>query len=155
KQHDATRLITCPRSEGCVTLKKSRLLQASDGTRRGRADFAGTRTMAKAASSPMLQLIRHVIDDQRGRQLSDQDLLRQFKDHGDAVAFDILLRRHGPMVRDVCRGVVANEADAEDAFQATFLILARKAASIRKAPSLGSWLHGVAHRTALKARAEF
>src|SRR5262249_61445304 len=118
KQHDATRLITCPRSEGCVTIKKSRPLQASDGTSRWRADFAGTRTMAKAASSPMLQLIRQVIDDQRGRQLSDQDLLRQFKDHGDAVAFDILLRRHGPMVLDGCRHVLANEADAGDAVPA-------------------------------------
>ncbi len=110
--------------------------------------------MAKAVSSPILQLIHRVIDDQRGRQLSDQDLLRRFKDQRDEAAFQILLRRHGPMVLDVCRGMLGNEADAEDAFQATFLILARKAASIRKTASLGSWLHGVAYRTALKARAQ-
>ncbi len=110
--------------------------------------------MVKAVSSPILQLIRRVIEDQQGRQLSDQDLLRRFKDQRDEAAFHLLLRRHGPMVLEVCRGVLGNEADAEDAFQATFLILARKAASVRKMASLASWLHGVAYRTALKARAQ-
>jgi cytochrome c peroxidase len=108
--------------------------------------------MAKALSSTVVQLIRR-FQDERGRPLSDPVLLEQFCEQGDEAAFATLLSRHGPMVLGVCRSVLRNEADAEDAFQATFLILARKAASIRKTASLGSWLHGVAHRTALKARA--
>jgi cytochrome c peroxidase len=110
---------------------------------------------AKALSSPILQLIRRVVRDERVRQLSDHVLLQQFCEQRDEAAFTTLLYRHGPMVLAVCRSVLgSNEADAEDVFQATFLIFARKAASIRKAVSVGSWLHGVAHRTALKARAQ-
>jgi RNA polymerase sigma factor (sigma-70 family) len=108
--------------------------------------------MAKTASSPILQLIRRVCGDPRGEGSPDQELLRRFLAEQDEAAFETLLRRHGPMVLDVCRGVLGNEADAEDAFQATFLVLAHKADSIRKAASLASFLHGVAYRTALKAR---
>lgn len=108
--------------------------------------------MGKAVSNPILQMIRRVTQDPNVLQLSDCDLLLQFRNQQDEAAFHTLLHRHGPMVLEVCRGVLGNEADVEDAFQATFLILARKAASIRKTASLGSWLHGVAHRTALKAR---
>src|SRR5262245_62805169 len=110
--------------------------------------------MAKAVSSPILHSIRQILEDQGARQLSDHHLLQQFRDQRHEAAFGTLLRRHGPMVLDVCRSVLGNEADAEDAFQATFLILARKAASIRKTGSVGSWLHGVAYRTALKARSQ-
>src|SRR5690242_2987102 len=109
--------------------------------------------MGKAASNPLLRVILQVVEDPAVREASDRDLLLQFSQRREEPAFAALLRRHGPMVLDVCRGVLGNEADAEDAFQATFLILARKAASIRKAASVGSWLHGVAHRTARKARA--
>gem|GEM_PF-246454 len=115
---------------------------------------AGCRLMAQAVPSPVLQLIRQFVEDESVRQLSDQHLLRQFSDCRDELAFGTLLRRHGPMVLNVCRGVLSNEADAEDAFQATFLILARSAGSIRKAGSVESWLHGVAYRMALKARAQ-
>jgi RNA polymerase sigma factor (sigma-70 family) len=110
--------------------------------------------MAKTASSPIVQLIRRVSRDPRLMNSPDQGLLRRFLGEGDEAAFEALLQRHGPMVLDVCRGVLGNEADAEDAFQATFLLLARKAGSIRQAASLASWLHGVARRTALRARAD-
>jgi cytochrome c peroxidase len=109
--------------------------------------------MSQTASDSVLRSIRRLVEDESARHLSDQHLLRQFSDRRDEAAFGILLRRHGPMVLNVCRGVLGNRADAEDAFQATFLILARKAASIRKSESVGSWLYGVAYRTALKARA--
>jgi RNA polymerase sigma factor (sigma-70 family) len=109
--------------------------------------------MGKAASIPILRLIRRVVEDHEVRDVSDRDLLRRFSEQRDEAAFHALLRRHGPMVFDVCRGVLGNEGDAEDAFQATFLILARKAPSLRKAASVGSWLHSVAYRAALRARA--
>src|SRR5262245_54896381 len=110
--------------------------------------------MAKAAASPILQLIRRVVEETTVRELPDRDLLERFHARQDHTAFHSLLHRHGPMVLDVCRGVLGDGPDAEDAFQASFLILAQKAGSIRKPASLGSWLHGVAHRTALKARAQ-
>ncbi len=118
-------------------------------------DAPGGKGMARAPSSPILQWIRGVAEDQRTGNASDEELLRQFHAARDESCFQALLRRHGPMVLDVCRSVLPNEADAEDAFQATFLVLARKARSVRKAAALGCWLHGVAFRTALRARAEF
>src|SRR5262245_58399643 len=109
--------------------------------------------MARTVSSPILELIRRFVEDERGRQLSDQVLLQQFTEQRDEAAFATLLWRHGPMILDVCRSVLGNDADAEEAFQATFLILVQKATSIRQTASVGHWLHGVAYRTALKARA--
>jgi RNA polymerase sigma factor (sigma-70 family) len=111
--------------------------------------------MAKTTASPILHLIRRVAEDQCLKELPDQELLRRFSGGRDEAAFSALLRRHAAMVMDICRNMLGNEADAEDAFQATFLVLARRVGAIRKKSSVGSWLHGVAYRTALKARADF
>jgi RNA polymerase sigma factor (sigma-70 family) len=85
-------------------------------------------------------------------QLIAQFLIRQH-DGADA-AFEVLVQRHGPMVMRVCRGVLRDEHEAEDAFQTTFLVLARKARSLWVNDSLASWLHGVAYRVASRARSD-
>jgi RNA polymerase sigma factor (sigma-70 family) len=84
-------------------------------------------------------------------QQTDRQLLASFVGRREPAALEALVRRHGPLVWGVCRRVLGHAQDAEDAFQATFLVLARKAGSIRS--NVGSWLYRVAHRTALKARA--
>src|SRR5262245_48679575 len=83
---------------------------------------------------------------------TDKQLLDRFIARHEEAAFEALLQRHGPLVFGVCRRVLPCAQDAEDAFQATFLVLVRKAASIAKRQSVRSWLYGVAYRIAVKAK---
>jgi RNA polymerase sigma factor (sigma-70 family) len=99
----------------------------------------------------ILRYLQRIMRPPRG-DATDSQLLELFNQQRDEAAFESLLHRHGPMVLGVCRRVLGNEPDAEDAFQATFLILVRKAASIRTGEKLKNWLYGVACRTALEAR---
>jgi RNA polymerase sigma factor (sigma-70 family) len=85
--------------------------------------------------------------------LSDAELLDRFVSQFEEVAFETIVHRHGPMVWGVCRRVLGEHHGAEDAFQATFLVLARKAASVMPREKLGNWLYGVANQTAMKAKA--
>ncbi len=107
------------------------------------------------ATTPLGTLLCHIeqLTASRGaHDGTDGQLLEDFVARRDEKAFAALVTRHGPMVLRVCRRVLHHEQDAEDAFQATFLVLARNTASIRKRDTLGSWLHGVAYRTAMKAK---
>jgi RNA polymerase sigma factor (sigma-70 family) len=106
------------------------------------------------ASSHIRGVIRHLrrtVLEQGG--MTDGQLLESFITQHDEAAFAALVRRHGPMVLGVCRRVLHDSHDAEDAFQATFLVLVRKAASIRQRELVGNWLYGTAYRAALETRA--
>src|SRR5690348_3930922 len=89
----------------------------------------------------------------QGEGPTDSQLLESFLSRREDTSFEVLLRRHGPMVLGVCRRVLRNVQDAEDAVQATFLVLVRKGSSLQSRELLANWLYGVAYRTAMKARA--
>jgi RNA polymerase sigma factor (sigma-70 family) len=108
--------------------------------------------MPAASLNKVVAYVRR-LSDPAVRGLADRQLLDAFSLHADESAFAELVRRHGPMVLATCRRVLRHEQDAEDAFQAAFLVLARRAASIRQHHCVGGWLHQVAHRLALRARA--
>jgi RNA polymerase sigma factor (sigma-70 family) len=110
--------------------------------------------MATPTLGIFLQRLKQSMSAEALASRSDAELIEQFRAHRDDAAFRAILDRHGPMVFQVCRRVLDSQADIEDAFQATFLILVRRGHTIRRSASLGSWLHGVAHRTALKLRTQ-
>src|SRR5262249_17716229 len=108
------------------------------------------------ANSPVSRVIQHLRGALLAREdgcLTDGQLLECFVTRREEAAFEALVRRLGPMVLGVCRRVLRNHHDAEDAFQATFLVLVRKAASVVPREQVGNWLYGVACQTARKARA--
>jgi RNA polymerase sigma factor (sigma-70 family) len=107
----------------------------------------------RIAMQGVLRHIRKMARQASADSQSDAQLLEAFLARRDEEAIAALVRRHGPMVLGVCRRVLRHTQDAEDAFQATFLVLVRKASSLRSELRLGNWLYGVAYRTAMKARA--
>jgi len=109
--------------------------------------------MAANDRSKVIQHLRRVVLRKDGAGLTDAQLLQEYLSRREEAALAALVRRHGPMVWGVCRRVLQNYHDAEDAFQATFLVFVRKAASIASPELLANWLYGVAHQTARKARA--
>jgi RNA polymerase sigma factor (sigma-70 family) len=112
--------------------------------------------MASKRQAGVLCPFQAVFNEGSFTGMSDGELLDRFLARTDAraeVAFAALMAMHGPMVWNVCRGILSDPHAAEDAFQATFLILARKAGSIRRRETVGPWLHGVARRVAVRARA--
>src|SRR5205823_10172329 len=120
---------------------RRRELQGEEARNRGDAD------MATAQLGTLLRHVQNLASGGRARQWTDRQLLDDFAARRDEAAFTALVSRHGPMVLRVCRRVLNHEQDAEDAFQATFLVLARNTASIRQREALAGWLHGVAYRT--------
>jgi RNA polymerase sigma factor (sigma-70 family) len=108
--------------------------------------------MTNPDPTPVARQLRKLLAGPLTGGLSDAELLERFVAHRDEAAFEVLVWRHGPMVLGVCRHVLRHQHDAEDAFQATFLVLARKAWTIGKRQAVGSWLYRVAYRVALRAK---
>ena len=112
--------------------------------------------MTIGQSGSVLRSVQTLFDGGTTGGLTDAQLLERFlarRQETAGAAFEALVVRHGPMVFDVCRNVLGDPHDAQDAFQATFLVLARRAGSVRQRDSLASWLFGVARRVASRAKA--
>src|SRR5215471_18325424 len=101
--------------------------------------------MATPSSTAVLRHVCQLVTSEHAGRLPDAQLLERFALQREDAAFTALVRRHGPLVLGVCRRILHNWHDAEDAFQATFLVLARKAGTIHRQEALSSWLYGVAY----------
>ncbi len=110
--------------------------------------------MAQRPNSPLLRYLHRLFENKEIAALTDRQLLQRFAADRNETAFTVLVRRHGAMVLGVCGRVLNDVADAEDAFQATFLVLARKGGSLGWHDSIGNWLYGVALRVASKMKAQ-
>jgi RNA polymerase sigma factor (sigma-70 family) len=103
-------------------------------------------------TTPMNRVMQHLLAACGRGELTDGELLNHFLSHQDDVALAALVRRHSPMVWGVCRRLLRSHHDAEDAFQATFFVLVKKAATLPNRETVGNWLYGVAHKTAVRMR---
>ncbi len=110
--------------------------------------------MAIGPPGSLSQRLQTLFDAGRAADLTDGELLERFVATRDEAAFEVLVTRHGPMVLRVCSSVLRDRDEAEDAFQAVFLVLVRRAGSIRSRGSIASWLYGVASRVSARARVE-
>ena len=108
--------------------------------------------MATSPMSVVIQQLRTAFG-RDGAEMTDGELLTLFLNSRDDAALAALVRRHASMVWGVCHRLLRSHHDAEDAFQATFLVLVRKAASVVPREAVGNWLYGVAHQTAVRLRA--
>ena len=106
--------------------------------------------MAKTTLGVVVRHVRQLVGSKNTPADADSELLRRYAVGSDETAFAALVQRHGPMVWNVCRRAVGHHQDAEDVFQATFLVLARKASAIRWRASIVPWLYAVAQRLAAK-----
>ena len=110
--------------------------------------------MSSTQVGAILRHIRQLATTRQDHDLPDHQLLERFALDRDDAAFAALLQRHGPMVLGVCQSVLRDLHDAEDAFQAAFLLLAKKAGSIQRRAAVSAWLYRVAYHLALRARAD-
>src|SRR5262245_49120814 len=134
----STKKLTAPARRAAVTDSDT---QATEG-----------QVMPAGQLEPVIRHLRRAAGEPASP--ADEELLRRFARHRDEAAFAALVRRHGPLVLGVCRALLRDGAAAEDAFQVTFLLLARKAGALARPELLAPWLHGVARRTAARARAD-